>query len=208
MYFCVNKKEVMKDQWNKRFSEREFIYGKEPNEFLKEELSKLPAGKILFLGEGEGRNSVYAATLGWSVDAVDYSESGKQKALSLSEENNVVVNYAVSDIFEYEIIEDSYDAVVLIYLHVSDEMKPALHEKAVKALKKSGRIILEAFEKEQIKYGSGGPKDVDFLYGLQSIAEDFIDLDFEKFSKEIIALNEGGWHKGEAAVIRFVGIKN
>lgn len=198
----------MKDQWNKRYSEREFIYGKEPNEFLKEELSKLPSGKILFLGEGEGRNSVHAASLGWTVDAVDYSESGKQKALLLADENKVTVNYSVADIFEYEIKEESYDAVVLIYIHVSDDVKSELHKRALKALKPSGRIILEAFEKEQIKYNSGGPKELDLLYGLQSIAEDFIDLDFEKFSKEIIELNEGGWHKGNAAVVRFVGIKN
>ena len=45
----------------------------------------------LFLGEGEGRNAVYAAKLGWQVDAVDFSSSAKDKALKLAKENKVKI---------------------------------------------------------------------------------------------------------------------
>ncbi len=198
----------MKELWNSRFSEADYIYGKEPNQFLKEELGGITLGKILFLGEGEGRNAVYAATLGWQVDAVDSSDEGMKKALMLAKEKNVNINYVVADIFEREIAINFYDAVVLIYLHVHDDLKPILHKKVIDALKPSGKIILEAFEKEQIKNNSGGPKDLDLLYNLQSMAEDFIDLEFEKLSKDNIELNEGKGHQGKASVIRFVGIKN
>lgn len=40
------------------------------------------------LGEGEGRNGVYAAKLGWEIDAVDWSEKGKEKAERLAAENS------------------------------------------------------------------------------------------------------------------------
>ncbi|MDP3441970.1 MAG: methyltransferase domain-containing protein, partial [Ignavibacteria bacterium] len=113
----------MKEVWNNRYSENEFMYGTEANEFLKEELAKISKGKILFLGEGEGRNAVFAATLGWEVDAVDYSEAGKGKADMLASKNNVTLNYTVADILEHPIQNESYDAVALIYIHVNEETK-------------------------------------------------------------------------------------
>ncbi len=75
---------MSKDFWDKRYSEEEFAYGTTPNEFVKSVIDKLKPGKALFLGEGEGRNAVYAASLGWNVDAVDFSESAKEKALKLA----------------------------------------------------------------------------------------------------------------------------
>lgn len=197
----------MKETWNNRYSENEFVYGTEANAFLKEELQKLPKGKILFLGEGEGRNAVFAATLGWEVDAIDYSEAGKKKAELLASKSNVTINYIVADIIESPLPKESYDAVALIYIHVNEETKPILHQKVIDALKPKGKIIIEAFDKEQLKYNSGGPKDKDLLYDLQSITEDFIDFEFEKLSRDNIELSEGKLHQGKAAVVRFVGIK-
>lgn len=197
----------MKETWNNRYSENEFVYGTEANAFLKEELQKLPKGKILFLGEGEGRNAIFAATLGWEVDAIDYSEAGKKKAELLASKSNVTINYIVADIIESPLPKESYDAVALIYIHVNEETKPVLHQKVIDALKPKGKIIIEAFDKEQLKYNSGGPKDKDLLYDLQSITEDFIDFEFEKLSRDNIELSEGKLHQGKAAVVRFVGIK-
>lgn len=192
--------------WNEKFSSEEYLYGKEPNEFLKEELEKRKPGKIIFLGEGEGRNAVYAAKLGWNVTAVDASEEGKKKAIKLANENNVTINYLVDDVFKFE-INEKFDAVVMIFLHVHDDLKESLHKKAISLLNTNGEIILEAFEKDQLKYNSGGPKNIDLLYDLQTIAEDFIDLDFIKLSKEEIDLNEGIGHIGKAVVVRFIGKK-
>jgi hypothetical protein len=61
------------DRWNERYSKNEFAYGEAPNNYLKEQLEKLSAGAILFPAEGEGRNAVFAATLGWKVSAFDIS---------------------------------------------------------------------------------------------------------------------------------------
>lgn len=191
--------------WNERYSKEEYHYGKIPNEFLKQELKNYKPGSILFLGEGEGRNAVYAATLGWNVDAVDSSEAGKVKAVNLANEKNVAINYYIEDVFEFN-SNKLYDAVALIYLHVNDEQKKILHKKALSLLKPSGVLFLEAFEKDQVNYNSGGPKDPELLYDLKNIAEDFIDLEFEKLSKDITTLEEGSGHKGQAVLVRFVGI--
>ena len=201
-------KDLWKDRWNERYSTGEFIYGKEPNNFFKEELNKLSPGKILLLGEGEGRNAVYAATLGWKVDAVDQSEMGRKKAMLLSSERKVEINYIVYDIFSYMPKQNHYDAAVFIFIHLEEKLRSVVFKNTVDSLKPGGKIIFEAFEKDQLKYNSGGPKDEELLYSLEDIAEIFIDLEFEIFSKENINLDEGPLHQGEASVVRFVGEKH
>ena len=197
----------MNEIWNNRYSSHEYIYGKEPNQFLKAELDKIKPGKILFMGEGEGRNAVYAATLGWDVEAVDYSEAGKEKAEKLAIEKKVIINYRVEDLAKFVPKQNYYDAVVLIYLHLEEELRERVSKIAIDATKQDGKIILEAFERDQINNSSGGPKNAELLYLLQDVVEDFIDLDFEKLSKDNIVLNEGEGHQGKAVVIRFVGVK-
>src|ERR1035438_2511533 len=58
---------IEKQNWDERFSSEEYVYGTEPNVFLKEQLSKLSPGRLLMLGEGEGRNAVYAAKMNWQL---------------------------------------------------------------------------------------------------------------------------------------------
>jgi 2-polyprenyl-3-methyl-5-hydroxy-6-metoxy-1,4-benzoquinol methylase len=197
----------MQEMWDKRYSEEEYNYGKEPNDFLKEELPKLKPGKTLFIGEGEGRNAVFAAKLGWNVDAIDFSEEGKRKAEKLAEEQNVKINYQIEDFSTFIPQENNYDAAGVFFIHLDKELRTILFQKLIRSLKPSGKIIFECFEKEQINYSSGGPKDSSLLYSLEDVVNEFIGLDFEKLSKEKILLNEGKGHYGEAVVISFVGIK-
>lgn len=197
----------MQKKWNDRYSTKEYIFGTEPNQFLKDELEKINPGKILFLAEGEGRNAVYAAGKGWDVDAVDFSSVAKTKALELAAANKVSINYELHDLEEYNPKENTYDVVALFFLHVPDKLKEIVLKKATEALAPGGKLILEVFEKEQIKKKTFGPSEPEVLYSLEDIATNCIELEFEKFAKETIILKEGDGHDGEGVVIRFVGIK-
>lgn len=198
----------MKHLWNERFAKEEYAYGKEPNTFFKQEIDKLLPGRILLLGEGEGRNAVYAAKLGWEVDSVDWSEKGKVKAEKLANEYNVKINYFLSDLSEYEPNENYYDAVGLIFLHLDPDLREKIHTKVNSALKNGGVVILESYSKEQLSNSSGGPKDPDLLHSLEEIFSDFADLEIISFSKEKLELSESKLHTGEADVIRLVGKKS
>lgn len=72
------------NKWNDRYSKNGFAFGEAPNDYLKEQLEKLDTGTILFPAEGEGRNAVFAAKLGWTVSAFDISVEGKNKAILLA----------------------------------------------------------------------------------------------------------------------------
>lgn len=193
--------------WNDRYSEDGFAYGKTPNAFFKEQIDKLPAGKILFPCEGEGRNAAYAASLGWDVDAFDLSEVGKQKAIDLATSFNAKINYNICDVANANFEDNSFDAVVLIYSHLPESLRITLHGNIKNWLKPGGMLILEAYNPLQLNNTSGGPKEVSMLYSIESLISDFHGMHFEILEEKQIELNEGKYHVGIADVVRFIGRK-
>ncbi len=203
---------MMKDFWNKRYSKQEFIYGETPNEYLKEKLSGMPAGKILFPAEGEGRNAVFAAAQGWEVSAFDQSEEGKKKAEVLADKNGVKIDYRISEVEHSYYPEASFDALVLIFAHFPGSRRKAWHRKLSTFVKKGGRLILEGFskqhrEKQQVNPRAGGPGDLDMLYDLDELVDDFEGFDFIEVYETETELNEGNYHQGKASVIRILATK-
>ena len=197
----------MKEIWNERFSKKEYAYGIEPNAFLKSELLKLKPGKILFPAEGEGRNSVFAATLGWDVVAFDNSREGRRKALELAEQQNVSIDYRLMSYEEFEDSPGIYDAIGLVFAHASPYARASYHQKFVRLLKPGGKIILEGFSDNQLGNSSGGPKNIEMLYTETILRSDFSSLSDLEIGETDIELNEGLYHIGRASVIRLVGTK-
>ena len=193
--------------WNERFATDEYIYGKNPNKFFKEQIDKLKPGRLLLLGEGEGRNSIYAAIKGWEVDAVDFSQTAKDKALKLSKKNNVKINYTISNLTDFIPSENCYDVIGLVFIHLKPDSRKVVHKRIVNALKNNGHIILEVFEKEQLGNNSGGPQSEEMLYSKEEIENDFRGLRIHLLEKKTVFLDEGDKHKGDASVIKFVGEK-
>ena len=107
---------MSQQQWDSRYSAEEYIYGIEPNEYLRHFLDSRKPGRILFPAEGEGRNAVYAASLGWQVDAFDQSETGRQKALKLAAMKGVSINYGLISLEDWQPDSNIYDAVALVLL--------------------------------------------------------------------------------------------
>lgn len=196
----------MKAFWNENYGNEEYIYGTEPNIFFKEQLNKLKPGKILLPSEGEGRNAVYAASKGWSVTAFDISEIGHKKALQLAKEKKVAITYEVTGVLDFN-SKQQFDVLGLSYAHFPIEIRKQAHQHLLQLLKPGGIVIFEAFAKAQLGNPSGGPKNVEMLFSIDEIKEEFKELKFEILKEETIELSEGNRHKGKAEVIRFVGIK-
>lgn len=195
------------DFWNERYSSTEYVYGKNPNEYLRERLGRLNPGKILFPCEGEGRNSVYAAELGWEAFGFDSSTEGQKKALALAKERNVEIHYSINSITDYNYGENVFDAVGIFYAHMPPSIRSSFHEDLIRSVKPGGAIILEGFERDQLGRPSGGPKDLSMLYAIESIAEDFKSVKILELKKEVLLLQEGKYHEGEAVVVRMFARK-
>jgi SAM-dependent methyltransferase len=202
----------MNQKWNDRYKAKEFAYGEEPNKYLEEQLPKFPPGHILFPAEGEGRNAVYAASLGWKVSAFDLSEEGKKKAMHLAGKRNVTINYTVGEFETVPFAPNTFDAVALIYAHFPADKKSRYHQVLATYLRPGGIIIFEAFSKNHLAYNSrnekvGGPKNIDELFSVAEIKADFNNFEIIELMEKEVELNEGLYHIGKGSVIRFVGRK-
>lgn len=193
-----------KQFWDDRYSSGNYIYGTRPNLYFKEQLDKLEPGKLLLPAEGEGRNAIYAARAGWSVDAFDISEKGRKKAQELAKRNHVAINYYLSNYSDFDIRKEYYDVIGLIYAHLHSSKRRNIHKKLIRGLKSGDHIILEAFAKEQIDNDSGGPKDPEMLYDLEDLLQDFKELEVTEADTAEIDLQEGAHHEGTANVVRIV----
>ncbi|PVX51819.1 methyltransferase family protein [Balneicella halophila] len=203
----------MSEFWNKRYAQEEYIYGKEPNNFFKRTIDRLNLkGKILFPGEGEGRNAVYAAKKGLEVVAYDISSEGKKKALQLAKSENVEIDYKVGSIEQLDFEENSFDAIVLIYAHFPPEKENDIHKNLTKLLKRNGYVILEGFSLDHIKNQeknpkAGGPSNPNMLFSIEKIDDFFHNFEKIQLHETEIVLEEGDHHKGKANVIQFIGKK-
>jgi SAM-dependent methyltransferase len=195
------------DFWNSRYASRDFVYGIEPNNFLKDSLSLIKPGKLLLPAEGEGRNAVFAAKLGFQVTAFDTSIEGMKKALQLAKKNEVNINYLNESYESIDFPENTFDAVALIFAHMPPAMRREYHRKLISFLHPDGLLILQGFSKDQINYSSGGPREIDLLFSEEELAGDFSEMKKLEIKSELTLLSEGEFHQGPAAVINLLGNK-
>ncbi len=192
--------------WDERFAGEGYVYGTRPNAWLASVAGRLRAGsRILSLGEGEGRNAVWLAQQGHRVEAVDGSAVGLAKAQRLAAERGVALATTVADLAAYRPEPKSWDAVILIFLHLPPPLRVAVHASAEAALVPGGRLVVEAFTPRQLALSSGGPRQAELLYEVATLRADFPVITWEELREEEIELDEGPLHRGRAAVVRGLG---
>lgn len=197
----------MKNEWDERYARQEYIYGTEPNKFLREQLSLLKPGRILFPAEGEGRNAVFAASIGWETDAFDQSVEGQRKAVKLATHKGVSIDYYIQSLNDWNPEPDQYDCIALIFVHLPEGLRQQVHNAVIRSLKPGGILLLEAFTLNQLPRTSGGPKTAELLFTSELIVSDFKELIFTEFAETQTTLNEGPLHQGLADVIQLTAFK-
>ncbi|HEO98120.1 MAG: class I SAM-dependent methyltransferase [Campylobacterales bacterium] len=197
--------------WDQRYSQAEFVYGTNPNDFLKESCQHIPkGGKVLCLAEGEGRNAVFLAMQGYQVTAVDLSPVGLRKAEALAGEKGVKIETITADLAHFDLGEEKWDGIVSIFAHVPPTIRKKLHQQVQDALRKEGVLILEAFTPRQPQMsGMGGPppSQTELFMSLESLREELHDLEFITAQELERELSEGKHHEGLYAVVQIVSLK-
>ncbi|HCT69991.1 MAG TPA: SAM-dependent methyltransferase [Bacteroidales bacterium] len=197
----------MKEHWDERYASEEYIYGTEPNRWFAGHLRMLKAGRLLLPAEGEGRNAVYAAAAGWEVHAFDQSAEGQRKALKLAAKKGVTLRYTIDSLEEMAGIDGWFDTIALIFVHIHEEQRAAVHRRLASMLHPGGVLILEAFSRKQLGNASGGPRTEAMLYTSAMLEADFSELELI-FSEEACKhLDEGPLHFGNAELVRLLAKK-
>ncbi len=193
--------------WNQRYDTPTYVYGTEPNRFLVSAAHHIPRGRVLSLGEGEGRNAAYLASLGHDVTGVDSSDVGLAKAQKLAASRGLRITTLARDLTDLTIEPSAWDGIVSIFCHLPAVARKRLHAAVVAGLKPGGVFILEAYTPRQLEYGTGGPKSTDLLVTLEELRDDLAGLRLLHAVEKEDSIVEGELHTGLAHVVQVVGIK-
>ena len=135
-----------------------------------------------------------------------------EKAQRLAQSRGVEVRYEVASVYEWRWpqsrFDPQFDLVVAIFVQFADPaMRCFMFERMIGALKPGGLVLVEGYTPAQLKYATGGPKQVDQLYTEDLLREAFGALEILELRAYEAELSEGTRHTGMSAVIDLVARK-
>jgi len=130
--------------WDDRFQAPAYAYGEAPNDFLQWAAPQVKLGKAVSLCEGEGRNAVFLAKMGFEVTAVDFSRVGLNKAKALADLHKVNLNCVVADMKDFVLENNAWDLVVSVFAQPDADIRQRLYAQLGQSLKAGGAFILES----------------------------------------------------------------
>jgi len=197
------------ERWEKRFAVPDYVFGTEPNAFLKAQAGVLPkSGTALAVADGEGRNGVWLAERGLDVLSIDWSPTALAKAQALAKARGVALRTAPLDLLAFEWPAAEYDVVVAIFIQfLTPEQRRHAFAGMRKALKPGGLLLIEGYRPEQLNYKTGGPSLIENLYTRTLFETEFAGLSELRIVEHDSMTREGTGHVGVAALIDLVGRK-
>lgn len=197
------------ENWQKRYSVADYVFGEEPNAFLVSKRHVLPTGaRVLAVADGEGRNGVWLAEQGFDVLSLDFSPVAQSKARALAAKRNATLAFEIGDVHEWAYPEMDFDVVVEIFTQFSTPAQRARKWAGIKrTLKPRGLLLVEGYTPRQLEYGTGGPKAHENLYTRAMLEAEFGDFSRIEIEEAERPLSEGAGHNGMSAVIDMVAWK-
>ncbi len=192
-------------RWNARFDTPDYVFGEAPNAFLKAHASGLVPGRALCVADGEGRNGVWLAKMGWDVVSLDFSDVAQRKAAALAARHGVTLQLVQADVHTWDYPVAGFDLVADIFSQFSQPADRALKWAGMlQAVKPGGAVILQGYTPDQLNHATGGPSDPAQLYTKKMLSAAFATLEVQHLLEEETTLNEGPGHRGISAVIGLV----
>jgi SAM-dependent methyltransferase len=193
--------------WEARYGGTdEYLYGTEPNDFLRASAAGLAPGDVLCLADGEGRNGVHLAGLGHRVTSVDLTEAGMAKAARLAADRGVELTTVVADLADYDLGTARWDLIVSIFAHLPPPVRARIHGSVARALRPGGRLMLEAYTPDQIGRGTGGPPVPELTMTLDGIRRELSGMRIESGRETVRPVVEGPGHTGDGAVVQVIAV--
>jgi SAM-dependent methyltransferase len=157
--------------WNKRYESTPSLWTDNANAALVEFASALVPARALDLGAGEGRNSVWLATRGWRVTALDVSDVALARAAERAAARGVQLHCRTADWREHDLSPASLELVVVSFMHPDRRERPSMYERAAQALVPGGYLFVTGVH--EVDHGRRGPPDRERLHTPERLRETF-----------------------------------
>ena len=194
--------------WNERYQVKDYIFGIEPNDFIRAVTPTATASQKAYApADGEGRNGVYLASLGYDVTTTDVANLAIDKAMALASQKGVSVNAMVGDALNPPFADESFDLIIVSFMHFMPQDHDHFMAQNIRLLKKGGLFIMEGYTIDQIPLTSGGPKNPDMMMSAESLIDTFSDFEIILLQETRRHLSEGPRHQGEAATVQIMARK-
>ena len=192
--------------WDERYQGATYAFGTEANAWLRQQAHRFHAGqRVLCVADGEGRNSVWLAGLGLTVQAFDVSPVGVAKAQALAQQAGVQVEFEVADCRHWHWPLQTYDWVVAIFIQFADpDMRQAMFAKMRQCLRPGGQLLLLGYSQAQLALTSGGPRVPSHLYSVDGLRQELDGWELLSLEAFEAVLSEGPRHQGLAALVSCV----
>ncbi|MCX4096290.1 class I SAM-dependent methyltransferase [Nocardia sp. alder85J] len=143
--------------WDARYAHSELVWGTPPHPIVAEQATALQRSllpsrtgeppRALDLGCGEGRHTLWLATHGWQVTAVDFSQVGIDKgrtlAARLSRSARGRITWHCADVTDPAAGPDGpFELVLLTCLHLPPEQRRAVLRRAADLLIPDGLLLV------------------------------------------------------------------
>lgn len=130
--------ETDREKWNERYRAGAYADRTHPTQFLTDWLAQLPKGRALDIACGAGRNSLFLAEHGYTVDAIDISSVALERARANADERGVEVNWIEMDLESGALPDERYELIVMVrYRH------PVLVADLISLLNDGGFLLCE-----------------------------------------------------------------
>lgn len=127
-------------------------------------------GRVLDVAAGSGRNALWLARNGATVDAIDISHTALRRAQHTAHREGLRLHCLQADLETYRLPADTYDGIVQIrYLQRS--LFPSLRQ----SVRRGGVVLIETFLLDQQRIGH--PRRPEFLLRRGELASAFSDFE-------------------------------
>jgi SAM-dependent methyltransferase len=193
-------------KWDTRYAAGEYVFGTEPNDFLAQVAHRIPPGRVLCLADGEGRNGVYLAGLGYEVVSVDVSPVGLIKARRLADARGVGMMALAADLDDLRIERGGWSGIVSVFAHVEPGLRAGVHRRAVEGLMPGGAFVLEGYTPRH--FGCTEPTgDNARMPDAPTLRRELDGLRFDLLQEVRRELREGRQHSGPGEVVQVLAFK-
>jgi SAM-dependent methyltransferase len=174
-------------RWEERYATRGDDGTRPASAFLQQHIQRIPAGRVLDLACGDGRNALYLARHGFVVDAIDIARAGLRRAQAICRREQLPIHFIQADLDGICLPHERYDLALNVRF-LDRTLWPSLKH----CVRPLGLVLFETFTIDQAAIGH--PQNPKYLLGRGELLRTFDDFDVLTYEEGLFETETGPAH--------------